>query len=59
MNLSLRKRIQIAPGMYANIGMNGVSISIKSKKGISMNVSNKGTYMNTSIAGMRKRVKIK
>jgi hypothetical protein len=61
MGLSLRKRIKISPGIYANIGVSGVSFSISLGKGCSVNMSKKGTYANTSIpgTGIRKRVKIK
>lgn len=61
MGFSLRKRIKIAPGIYANVGVNGISYSIQQSKGVSMNVGKKGTFINTSIpgTGFRKRIKIK
>ena len=61
MKLALRQRIKLGPNMYANIGIHGVSISIKTGNGTSMNIGKKGTYLNTSIpgTGLHKRTKIK
>lgn len=48
--MNYRKRIKIAPGLYANISNRGVSTTIGGK-GLSVSVGKRGTYLNTSIPG--------
>ncbi|RZJ81959.1 MAG: DUF4236 domain-containing protein [Flavobacterium sp.] len=48
---SFRKRIKIIPGVHLNISKRGISTTI-GVKGASINFSNRGTYLNTSIPGL-------
>lgn len=48
--MNYRKRIKIAPGIYANISNKGVSTSFGGK-GFSITTGPRGTYVNTSIPG--------
>lgn len=48
--MNYRKRIKIAPGIYANISNKGVSTSF-GVKGFSITTGPRGTYVNTSIPG--------
>lgn len=48
--MNYRKRIKIAPGLYANISNRGISTTIGGK-GLSVSVGKRGTYLNTSIPG--------
>ncbi|MBQ0068140.1 MAG: DUF4236 domain-containing protein, partial [Bacteroidales bacterium] len=50
MSWNFRKRIKIAPGFYLNMSKNGMSTSI-GPKGIKLNFSSRGAYLNTSIPG--------
>ncbi|WP_026902434.1 DUF4236 domain-containing protein [Pedobacter glucosidilyticus] len=47
---SFRKRIKVIPGIYLNIGKNGISTTI-GVKGASINIGKQGTYLNTGIPG--------
>ena len=46
-----RRRKKIAPGVYLNIGKNGVSTSLKGGRGMSVTMGKNGMYLNTSIPG--------
>lgn len=46
-----RRRIRVAPGVYVNLGKNGVSTSIRGGKGMSVTMGKNGVYLNTSIPG--------
>ncbi len=48
--MNYRKRIKIAPGIYANISNRGISTSFGGK-GFSATTGSRGTYVNTSIPG--------
>lgn len=48
--MNYRKRIKIAPGIYANISNRGISTSF-GVKGLSVTTGSRGTYLNTSIPG--------
>lgn len=50
MSFTFRKRIKMLPGIYLNIGKNGVSTTI-GPRGASINIGKKGAYLNTSIRG--------
>lgn len=48
--MNYRKRIEITPGVYANISNRGVSTSF-GDKGFSVTTGPRGSYVNTSISG--------
>lgn len=48
--MRFRKKIKILPGFYLNISNSGLSSTI-GVKGASINISKRGTYLNTSIPG--------
>lgn len=50
MAFRFRKRIRLMPGIYLNIGKNGVSTSI-GPRGANINIGKGGIYLNTGIPG--------
>lgn len=50
MSLRFQKRIRVFPGIYLNVGMNGVSTTI-GPRGANINIGKNGTYLNTGIPG--------
>jgi len=50
MSFTFRKRIKVLPGVYLNIGKNGVSTTI-GPRGATINIGKKGAYLNTGIPG--------
>ena len=59
MAFRFRKRIRLMPGIYLNIGKNGVSTSI-GPRGANINIGKGGIYLNTGIpgTGLSNRVKL-
>lgn len=51
MSWRYRRRKKIAPGVYLNIGKNGVSTSLKGGRGMSVTMGKNGMYLNTNIPG--------
>ena len=45
-----RKRIKILPGFYVNLSKSGMSATV-GMRGLSLNISNNGAYINTGIPG--------
>ena len=50
MPLRFRQRFKILPGIYLNLGMNGISTTI-GPRGANINIGKQGIYLNTSIPG--------
>ncbi len=50
MGLRFRQRIKIFPGVYLNIGKNGISLSFGTK-GLSYNIGKKGVRRTIGIPG--------
>jgi len=49
--MRFRKRVKVFPGFYLNFSKSGISSTL-GVKGASINISKRGTYLNTSIPGM-------
>ncbi|TXD75324.1 DUF4236 domain-containing protein [Algoriphagus ratkowskyi] len=50
MSFRFRNRIKVMPGIYLNIGKNGVSTTI-GPRGANINIGKNGVYLNTGIPG--------
>lgn len=50
MSWNFRRRVKVAPGVYVNLGKNGVSTSI-GPRGAKITMGRHGTYINTGIPG--------
>jgi len=50
MSLRFRRRFKVLPGIYLNLGKNGVSTTI-GPRGANINISKNGVYLNTGIPG--------
>jgi SpoVK/Ycf46/Vps4 family AAA+-type ATPase len=50
MSLRFRNRLKILPGIYLNLGKNGISTTI-GPRGANINIGKKGVYLNTGIPG--------
>ena len=50
MSLRFRRRIRILPGIYINLGKNGISTSI-GPRDANVNIGKNGVYLNTGIPG--------
>ena len=50
MSLRFRRRIKILPGIYINLGKNGISTSI-GPRDANVNIGKNGVYLNTGIPG--------
>lgn len=50
MTLRFRKRISVLPGIYLNVGMNGVSTTI-GPRGANINIGKNGIYLNAGVPG--------
>ncbi len=50
MSLRFRQRFKILPGIYFNLGMNGISTTI-GPRGANINIGKQGIYLNTGIPG--------
>ncbi len=50
MSFRFRNRIKVIPGIYLNIGKNGVSTTI-GPRGANINIGKNGVYLNTGIPG--------
>lgn len=50
MGFRFRKRVRVLPGVYLNIGRNGVSTTI-GPRGASLNIGKQGVFLNTGIPG--------
>lgn len=51
MGFRFRKRIKLIPGVYINVGKNGISSASIGKRGASLNISGKGTKATVGIPG--------
>ena len=51
MGIRFRKRLKVAPGVYVNLSKSGFSTTTRLAKGISLNMGENGTFINTSIPG--------
>ena len=51
MGLRYRKKVKVAPGVYLNMSKTGTSTTIKLGNGMSLNMGNNGTYLNSGIPG--------
>jgi AAA+ superfamily predicted ATPase len=50
MSLRFRKRLKLLPGIYLNLGLNGVSTTI-GPRGANINIGKGGVYLNTGMPG--------
>ena len=50
MSLRFRKRVKLLPGIYLNLGRNGISTTI-GPRGANINIGKGGVYLNTGIPG--------
>jgi SpoVK/Ycf46/Vps4 family AAA+-type ATPase len=50
MSLRFRRRLRILPGIYINLGKNGISTTI-GPRGANINIGKNGAYLNTGIPG--------
>ncbi len=50
MSLRFRRRLKILPGIYLNLGRNGISTTI-GPRGANLNIGKQGVYLNTGIPG--------
>lgn len=50
MSLRFRKRFRILPGIYINLGKNGISTTI-GPRGANINIGKNGVYLNTGLPG--------
>lgn len=50
MSLRFRNRFRILPGIYLNLGKNGISTTI-GPRGANINIGKTGVYLNTGIPG--------
>lgn len=50
MSLRFRNRLKILPGIYLNLGKNGISTTI-GPRGANINIGKNGVYLNTGIPG--------
>lgn len=51
MGFRFRKRIKLIPGVYINVGKNGISSASIGKRGASLNIGGKGTRATIGIPG--------
>ena len=51
MGIRYRKRVKVAPGVYVNLSKSGASTTVKVGKGMSLNMGQNGTYLNSGIPG--------
>ncbi|MBQ9335515.1 MAG: DUF4236 domain-containing protein [Alphaproteobacteria bacterium] len=51
MGIRYRKRVKVAPGVYVNLSKSGASTTVKVGNGMSLNMGQNGTYLNSGIPG--------
>ena len=50
MALRFRQRLKVLPGIYLNLGKNGISTTI-GPRGANINIGKQGVYINTGLPG--------